>query len=357
MDLPAAAAFAVPGDIATRTGGYIYDREMLKALRATGRDVEHVILPDSFPNATPNDMADTLARLARIPGSMPLIIDGLAFGALETEGLARLTAPVVALVHHPLALETGLSTTRAKELHQREADNLKIARQIVVTSPHTAQILAENYGVPQHKISVALPGFVRRTTDGDAKASPPLILSVGILARRKGHDVLLEALAQITDLPWQARIVGAARDRAVEAELHERRRALDLERRVQFAGELGDGELAAAFRQASVFALATRYEGYGMVFSEALTYALPIVACMVGAVPGTVPADAGLLVEPDAPDAFAAALRRLLVDEQVRSTMARASSEAAGRLPGWEDAATVMARALVRAASDHNGQV
>jgi glycosyltransferase involved in cell wall biosynthesis len=108
------------------------------------------------------------------------------------------------------------------------------------------------------------------------------------------------------------------------------------------------GALAGLYRQATVFALATRYEGYGMVFGEALLHGLPIVTCRAGAVPETVPAGAGILVEVDDDQAFAAALRQLLTDPHARAAMAAASARAGHALPRWNETAAVMGQVLDR---------
>jgi glycosyltransferase involved in cell wall biosynthesis len=129
------------------------------------------------------------------------------------------------------------------------------------------------------------------------------------------------------------------------------KRLLRLEHRVQFAGLVTGEALDRLFRQATVFALATRFEGYGMVFGEALLHGLPIVTCATGAVPETVPADAGLLVPPDDPQAFAAALEQVLTDAGLRGRMAAAATTAGQRLPRWADTAAVMGQAVDRAAT------
>ena len=94
---------------------------------------------------------------------------------------------------------------------------------------------------------------------------------------------------------------------------------LGLAERVRCPGELDQAALDALYAQASVFALATRYEGYGMVFAEALVRGLPIVSCRTGAVPDTVPDGTGVLVGVDDGPAFAAALARLLDDPAHRA--------------------------------------
>ncbi len=212
-------------------------------------------------------------------------------------------------------------------------------------SPHTAAVLQQDFGVPHAKLTVAPPGF-DAVQVGRQRAEPPLILSVGIVHPRKGHDVLLEALSRLRDLDWQALIAGRSCDAAYAGRLATAAEALD--GRVRLTGEVDAPTLQEHYRTATLLALATRYEGYGMVFGEALRHGLPIVSCRAGAVPDTVPPNAGLLVPPDDPEAFADALRRVLTEPSLRERLAAGSAEAGRVLPGWEDTAEIAGRALDR---------
>lgn len=341
-----AMALAVPGDIATTTGGYLYDRRLGEALAGLGVGVRHLRFGESFPHPTRADMADALAQLAALPPGCPALVDGLAYGALDSEGLAGVRAPLVALVHHPLALEPGLDPVRARAMAAREAANLALARHVVVTGPHVAALLRAEYGLAADRISVARPGFVPPTGGPGAPETPPLILSVGLLARRKGHDILLRALARITDLDWRAEIAGRAHEPETARALHDLCRELGLGGRVRIPGEVTQPVLDGLYRRAGLFALATRYEGYGIVFGEAMGHGLPIVSTRAGAVPDTVAAGAGLLVPPEDPGAMADAMRRLLTDAALRDACAAAARRAAAGLPCWRDSARVVAGAL-----------
>lgn len=340
-------ALAVPGDLETTTGGYLYDRRLAAALADRGIEVRILRLGGSFPHPIARDMADALAQLAALPGDCPALVDGLAYGALDPEGVAQLAAPLVALVHHPLALEPGLSVAEAQAMAARERANLARARHIVVTSGHIAGLLQEAYGVTPERISVARPGFVAPSVR-PVPALPPLILSVGILARRKGHDVLLRALARIADLDWRAVIVGRLHEPDTVAELQGLRDALGLAGRVEIAGEISQPALEALYGRATVFALATRYEGYGIVFDEAMGHGLPVVSTQAGAVPDTVAPGAGLLVPVEDDLAFGAALRRMLCEPALRASCAEAARQAAAGLQDWAAAAEVVAGALWR---------
>jgi glycosyltransferase involved in cell wall biosynthesis len=146
-------------------------------------------------------------------------------------------------------------------------------------------------------------------------------------------------LAQITDLDWRATIVGGAHDPAHADALADLVRTLDLSGRVTLAGRVAQDDLEPLYAQATLFTLATRYEGYGIVFDEALARGLPIVSCATGAVPQTVPKDAGLLVPVGDVTALAAALRSILSNPQMRAAMTTAAREAGDALPTWADTA------------------
>lgn len=342
--------FAIPGDLEALTGGYIYEKELLHGLRRAGRVVHHLALPGSYPTPSPADVAKTLEALRAVPNDRVLLLDGFLTGATPAGGLTALRAPYVAVTHHPLALETGLDPARAAYLAQTERANLAGAAHLVVPSPHTAEVLARDFGVAEGRLTVAPPG-VHRPPTGSAPsdpAAPPLILSVGQLVPRKGHDVLMRALATLTDLPWRLEVVGKNGPPEEAAALRHLRHELGLENRVQFAGTLPPDALGQRYAQADIFALATRYEGYGMVFAEALAAGLPIVAGAGGAVPQTVPDTAGLLVPPGDIAATAAALRRLLRDRDLHARLAAGATQAGARLPSWDDTARIVGAVLDR---------
>jgi glycosyltransferase involved in cell wall biosynthesis len=345
------AVFAIPGDLTTLTGGYLYERRLLESLRAVGTATDHLRVGQSFPAPTPQHLAHAAAAMQAVDPTHPLIVDGLVFGSIDTAELERVRAPVVAMIHHPLAHESGLSDHRRAHLFRTERDNLALARAVIVPSAFTARILVDEYDTDPSTITVARPGTDRpESMPGSEQsvdaATPPLIVSVGIQHPRKGHDVLLRALAEITDVPWTAVIVGSAYDPAHAEDLARLQAESGLGDRVRFAGTVSIAERDALYRAASVFALATRYEGYGLVFDEALLNGLPIVSCATGAVPETVPPRSGMLVPPDDPRAFAAALRAVLTDDGVRIGMAQAAATAGMRLPTWFDTARTVQAVL-----------
>jgi len=126
--------FAIPGDLASPTGGYAYDRRVLAHLPAFGLPVRHVALPASYPSPSPGDLEITRKVLASTPPDATLLIDGLAYGAMPEHVIRGLGHRIVALVHHPLCLESGLSDARRDELAALERQALAAAAHVIVTS-------------------------------------------------------------------------------------------------------------------------------------------------------------------------------------------------------------------------------
>ncbi len=114
-------------------------------------------------------------------------------------------------------------------------------------------------------------------------------------------------------------------------------------------GELGAPELDTLYHSASLFVLATHYEGYGMVLAEALARGLPVVSTRAGAVPDTVPPEAGVLVPPGDERALTAALHELVSGPggaERRAELAEGSLRHGRSLPTWDDAALAFERAV-----------
>jgi glycosyltransferase involved in cell wall biosynthesis len=345
-------AFAVPGDLATPTGGYAYDRRMIAELRDIGWKIDVIDLGDGFPFPDEATRATAQTRLNAVPAGRSIVIDGLALGVLP-QATARLAGrnTVHALVHHPLALEWGLSTEQAEALRTSERAALAAVQGVIVTSEAIARLLASDYGVPPGRITVAEPGndpvqLARRPRGGVIR-----LLSVGAVVPRKGFDVLIAALADLTDLPWSMIIAGdRTRDLNAVAELDAAIAHHALGPRVVSVGAISPQRLAALYAKADAFVLASRFEGYGMAYAEAIAHGLPVIGTNAGAIPETVPQAAGLLVAPGDSAALAQALRRVIGDADLRLSLAEAAAQAAAQLPTWRNSAEIFARALERPA-------
>lgn len=341
--------FLVPGDWDSRTGGYLYDRRIVDGLRAAGWRVARCSPGDGFP--LPDAATHEQARrvIDALPDGALVVSDGLGFSALPE--LAERHAKRlrwVALVHHPLAFESGLSPAAQARLFDSERRALACARQVVVTSPSTARALAA-FDVPAGRITVVEPGTDRapRATGGGAGAEALSLLCVATVTARKGHAVLIEALAGLRDRAWHLHCAGSlSRDDATVATVRAGVARHGLAERVTWHGEVDVQALESLYAQADLFVLPSFHEGYGMALAEALSHGLPVVSCDAGAIADTVPSTAGVLVPPGDAEALRGALQRLMDDAAWRHTLAAGAWAAAERLPTWDDAGARFAAVL-----------
>ncbi len=342
--------FVVPGRIDQITGGYLYDRRVVEGLRALGRDVTVHELPGQFPTADAAARDGAAALLDSLPDGAVLCIDGLAlpgFDPVLKHHAERLA--VVTLVHHPLALETGLSPGEAAVFAMLEARLLPRCRGAICPSAASAAAVRD-YGVPAGRIAIVPPGLDRATRLAELREDGPVrLLSVGTVTPRKGHVLLAEALAPLAALPWHLTIIGSLeRDPETAQQLRDTVEANGLGDRITLAGEAQPGSLGEAYAAADLFVLASYHEGYGMVFAEAMAHGLPILATTGGAIPDTVPASAGMLVPPGDRDALTTALGWLIRDGGQRRRLGAGARDAAAELPDWDQTARAFGAALDR---------
>ena len=343
-----ACCFLIPGDWNTPTGGYTYDRRMVLALREAGWAVEVCCLDGAWPHPDAAELAGAAARIAALADGTLVVADGLAFGTLA-EVVAPHAARLrwVALVHHPLHLESGLLDAARQQLLANERHALRHARHVVVPSTATAIDVAA-MGVPAGRISVVEPGTDPvPASPKSARNSPLRLLCVATLTPRKGHSLLLRALAGLMHLDWELHNVGSA-TRDPDTAAHLFALAAPLGARVTWHGEVNDQALHAHYADADVFVLASLHEGFGMVITEALAHGLPVVASDAGALAQTLPGGAGLKVPAGEVAPLQVALARILSDAGLRERLGAGARAAAEGLPTWPEQAVLLARALER---------
>jgi glycosyltransferase involved in cell wall biosynthesis len=344
--------FVVPGDLASLTGGYGYDRHIMAGLRERGWAVDVVELGDGFPCPDATVLRQAAAQIAAIPDGSTVVADGLAFGALpELAAMHAARLRWVALVHHPLALESGLHAWQRQQLFESERRALAHASRVIVTSAATGRALAD-YGVAARRVRVVTPGTAAAPLAcGSAAAEGALsLLCVATLVPRKGYALLIEALAGLHDLDWTLHCVGSTtRDVSTAASVRAAIAGHGLGARVHLHGEVDDAALQAFYDRADVFVLPSLHEGYGMALAEALARGLPVVSSTAGAIADTVPAAAGLLVPPGDGLALRLALARVLEEPALRARLAEGSRAARQQLPTWAQAVERFASVLQEA--------
>jgi glycosyltransferase involved in cell wall biosynthesis len=338
--------FAVPGDLATPTGGYVYDRRIIAELPALGWQVEPLDIGDGFPRPSADVRGKACAMLAAVAQRCPVVVDGLAFGVLPDAAPAIAAQhPLVALVHHPLALETGLSEREAAVLRTSERSALSHAHRVIATSEATARLLVSDFGVPQARLTVVRPGTDRVAVKPRAPGDVVNLLAVGAIVPRKGYDVLVAALAMLKDLPWRLVIAGdRGRSPEAAAQVEGDIARHGLTARIEILGAVAPEQLSEHYAAADLFVLPSRHEGYGMAYTEAIAHGVPVLATRAGAIEDTVPAQAGVLVPPDDVGALASVLRRLIETPAERGRLAAGARAAS--FPTWRESAAIFAQVL-----------
>lgn len=342
--------FAYPGDIDAPTGGYGYDRRVMRELVSLGCVVRPIALPASFPYPSAKDLAET-RRLLEGDARDALVIDGLAYAALPVGIVAELAPRPVALVHHPLFLEAGLAPAMAEQLKRSEQAALGGAGAVITTSAMTADIVAREFSVARSRLFFAPPGVDPAPRATGSRDGTVRVLSVGSITPRKAYDDLVRALVRAKG-DWRLTIAGSrtlapdhARD--IEALIS----ASGLSGRIRLAGALNAPDVAAAYAASDIFVTASHFEGFGMAIAEAIAHGLPVVATREVAAAGALPNAAGLVYPAGDVAALAGCLDRIIADAALRARLAEGAWTAAGTQTRWRDTAQSFLHALRAGAS------
>jgi glycosyltransferase involved in cell wall biosynthesis len=339
-------------DLARPSGGNVYDRVVCCGLASGGWSVCERAVPGPWPLADRETLRELARELASVPDDAVALVDGLVASAARqvlVPAAARLRLCV--LVHLPLGATTDDTTVRAGE-----GAVLRAAAAVIATSCWTRRWLLETYALSADRLHVAEPG-VDPAPPAPGTAAGERLLCVAAVTPGKGHDALLSALAGIRDLTWHLTCVGdLRRDPEFVEGLRTKARDSGVADRVDLVGPLAGDELAASYDVADLLVLASRFESYGMVVTEALARGLPVVATSVGGLPttmgrlpdGTRP---GMLVPPDDPAALADALRRWLGERDLREILRKAARARRTTLTGWDVTTDRVSRVLAEVAA------
>jgi glycosyltransferase involved in cell wall biosynthesis len=344
-------AWIVYGSIDQPTGGYVYDRMLVRRGRASGDEVQVVsIAPGDAPEGAAERLADFRA-------------DAVVGDALSAPELARTFARIgpgaarVLLVHHFASWE--VERPALDRAAARAHETLAVAHsdhRIATSAPTARRLLAEH---PGSTVDVVVPGADRLPRLSRAESAPALttLLFVGSLIPRKRLPLLLEALDRLGNPRLSLRVVGdPSRDeshaRAVEARIDASRY---LRAHVTRLGVIGDDALAGELARCDALVLPSSLEGYGMAMTEALRAGLPLVAARSIALPEAVrDGETALLFDDGA--SLVDALRRFGDDATLRERLRRAAVDCAGELPSWERSAAAFREALSRAVGAARGR-
>ena len=338
-------------DPARPSGGNTYDRRLCDDLVADGWSVCVRGVAGDWPWAGEAAQRALEEALESMPGGSVVLVDGLVASAVpEVIVPASRRLRLVVLLHMPI----GCRDSDDGSLERERAVLCAVAA-VVTTSDWSRGRLLEAYDLDPARVHVAHPG-VDPSEPAVGSGTGRHLLCVGAVTPGKGHDLLLAALTGIADLNWRCVCVGAL-TKAPEFvdDLCRDIRSAGLEDRFVLAGPRTGRQLEASYADADVLVLASRAETYGMVVTEALARALPVVAPRVGGVPealGMTPDGRrpGLLLPAGDADALSNSLRHWLCDPALRQGLRDAAGRRRSELRGWPETADRVAGVLVEVA-------
>jgi len=358
------------GSLDEQSGGFRYDRKLVEGLRRAGDTVEVVELPwRAYPRGLLDSALPRFRERLRVDVDV-MLQDELAHPSLVGHN-RDLPYPVVGVVHHLRASEGRRLTPLYRAVERRYLATLD---GVVCNSAATRDAVAA-LGVDPAASVVAPPAGDRfdpriddeaiasraaslsrsdagegatdgPTADGDTEPAPLRVAFVGNLAPRKGLDTLVEGVAR-ADAAVDLTVVGRAVDEDHVADVRRLVRERGLGDRIRFAGRLSDAELGDVLRASHVLAVPSRYEGFGIVYLEGMSFGLPAVASRAGGAVETVAdGETGVLADPDDPDAVARALDGFAADPDRLVEMGRAARRRYERHPEWPESTARVRRLL-----------
>jgi glycosyltransferase involved in cell wall biosynthesis len=338
----------IPGNLDFPSGGFLYDRQLVAALRRAGDEVDVISLPwDAYAVSIARNLDPRLHERLRSWRGDLLLQDELAHPSLLLVNRGFLwdrSIPTVSIVHHLRSSERRRAMSSAAARFAERA-YLRSVDAFVFNGRATRQAV-ENLTGKASRCIVAPPAGDRLgcgATEEEAAARSSesgalRVLFVGNLIPRKGLLDLLGALAAIPRKEWSLTVAGS-RD-ADPAHARQVERFVDrhgLRPNVVMRGHLGDAELAHQMRAAHVLAVPSEYEGFGIVYLEAMGFGVvPIGSSAGGAAVVIEKGRSGFLVRPGDPAALSRTLRHLAADRSALESLSLGALRRYRQFPGWE---------------------
>ncbi len=266
--------FVYPGNINAKTGGYIYEKNILEYAKIRDINIRPIALSENYPFSTNNDIKYFLKILDKIDPDSKIIIDGLALEGMYSIFKKILTYNVIALIHHPLYLE--FKGQRSKKFLRLEKENFKKINKFIVTSKNTKNLLINEFKVLNNKISVVEPGIERLTKYNFKNNSKIHFLTCGSIINRKNYLFLLKVLKPLDNFILE--IVGdTTRDISYYKKLKKFISKNSMNRKIIFHGAISDTKLAKLYSKTDCYISVSKYEGFGMSLANALIIKKPII--------------------------------------------------------------------------------
>jgi glycosyltransferase involved in cell wall biosynthesis len=338
------------GSLDTLSGGYLYDRQLVRYLRAAGCQVDILSLPwRNYPaHLIDNFRLPWISKIAS--GNYDLLLqDELNHPSLFLLNylLRKQTdSSIISIVHHLRSSEDHpaiyLPIYRSVERrYLRSVDgfifNSQTTRRIVNQVIGQTKPYIVVYPAADHRQPPAHDTVVQAITQRLQQSAPLQLLFVGNLTERKGLHTVLRALARVESSRWHLHIVGSPEIHPNYSHaMHEMGDTLALSPRLTWHGRLSDQELARLYATSDLLVMPS-YEGFGIVYLEAMAYGLPVIATNAGGAPEVVsPGINGFLIPPDDDLSLAKYLDHLISNRVHLTTLAYHARARYEEHPTWE---------------------
>jgi len=354
----------VYGGLDETSGGFRYDRRLVEYLRAQGDTVELISLPwRQYWRGVVDGVRPAISTHLNRPVDV-LVQDELCHPSLWRQN-HRLTEPgaVVTLVHLVQAdQQQGRLPSVRRWIEQQYLDSVEAA---ICTSEYTRRQASRL--APTHGESLVAPPAGRvegaalsETQVRQRAAEKPLrITFVGNLIPRKNLTTLLSAVDRLSsETDWELTVIGSHKaDPASAAEAVDSATERGIEDHVEFMGEVDESVLTAVFESSHVLCVPSRYEGFGMVYLEAMEYGVvPIGSSRGGAGEFIIDGDNGFLVDPVDDRRIAGLLADLAADRDQLAGLGVSALDTAAAHPSWDETLGEIRSFLKRLSADNASQ-
>lgn len=277
--------FFYPGNINQKTGGYIYENNILKFSKTNKYPINFIELSSNFPNPNIQDIENLHKITNNIKSDNILIFDGLVLEGLHKSINILDHFKIIALIHHPLYLE--FNGKKSEEFFKRAIKIYKKIDYFIVTSHTTKKLLSKTFKIKSSKISIVEPGIEKFKKYKKIPSSKVKLLTCGSIIERKKYDYLINEIKNIDNI--QLNIVGdVSRENKYANKIKNIIINNNLENKVILHGKISQVKLEKIYSNCDFYISTSEYEGFGMSLANAVLSKLPIISYKTSTIEKTI---------------------------------------------------------------------
>ena len=277
--------FFYPGNINQKTGGYIYENNILKFSKTNKYPINFIELSSNFPNPNIQDIENLHKITNNIKSDNILIFDGLVLEGLHKSINILDHFKIIALIHHPLYLE--FNGKKSEEFFKRAIKIYKKIDYFIVTSHNTKKLLSKTFKIKSSKISIVEPGIEKFKKYKKISSSKVKLLTCGSIIERKKYDYLINEIKNIDNI--QLNIVGdVSRENKYANKIKNIINNNNLENKVILHGKISQVKLEKIYSNCDFYISTSKYEGFGMSLANAVLSKLPIISYKTSTIEKTI---------------------------------------------------------------------